>query len=471
MTDDRDTSPDAPRVLKVARLDADRPVGRREVLKGAVAVAAAGVASAVPDRASAKRDTESRADVCITAELRAFEEPVRRIVAGPGGRYLAAVDVAGNLQAWALRRPGQPLLDRPAKAVRSVAVGSSMLVALEGDKLVGRLLDDGDQKLFSLPAGDIRRLFLLGPEGPLLCQDEDGLVLRRDAWTGKPERGWSIRPTAGGVPIDQLLPGRDGLWMRAGERLYRAAEGARAWTPVPFEGERSVVLAPDDRVGFASGGLARVADLPGLEERAQRRLPEGARSLAWDGLLATAARLTDDRGQLRVVPMEGGGGVVTATTRSLSIRALVGLPRRGGYAWGDARGRLGACYLDGPDRLTVVPFASPDLTEVAVLGGQECPDPDDPACTCNTVSATRGEEMVGLQTWDKHTESWIHSVQACGSPIPAGAICTCNCVAASGRAFELGCVCDEVCTCNTVCTCQSVGGGGGSYSYSYWYPN
>ena len=43
----------------------------------------------------------------------------------------------------------------------------------------------------------------------------------------------------------------------------------------------------------------------------------------------------------------------------------------------------------------------------------------------------------------------------CGSPIPSGAVCTCNCVTSPGK---------KVCTCDSVCTCESVGS-------HYWYPN
>lgn len=75
----------------------------------------------------------------------------------------------------------------------------------------------------------------------------------------------------------------------------------------------------------------------------------------------------------------------------------------------------------------------------------------------------------------------------CGSPIPAGAVCVCNCVPGtsgkSGRSFGANgvCSCDLVCTCNSVCTClgvcscvgvwclcQSLHLGGGSH---YWHPN
>jgi uncharacterized protein YraI len=52
----------------------------------------------------------------------------------------------------------------------------------------------------------------------------------------------------------------------------------------------------------------------------------------------------------------------------------------------------------------------------------------------------------------------------CGSPLPEGAICTCNCVTAPSCSCvgHTACSCDEVCTCDTVCTCQ------GDH---YWYPN
>jgi hypothetical protein len=87
----------------------------------------------------------------------------------------------------------------------------------------------------------------------------------------------------------------------------------------------------------------------------------------------------------------------------------------------------------------------------------------------------------------------------CGSPIPAGATCICDCVATS-RTYpgtEIVCTCDTItlsagtlmdrnwtcvcntvrsCTCNTICTCDTVcscNNHSNSYTYytSYWYPN
>jgi WD40 repeat protein len=60
---------------------------------------------------------------------------------------------------------------------------------------------------------------------------------------------------------------------------------------------------------------------------------------------------------------------------------------------------------------------------------------------------------------------------AAGTPLPAGAVCVCNTVAVGNyvpeghsRTYEgTVCSCNTVCTCDTVCTCQGVGS-------HYWYP-
>lgn len=89
-------------------------------------------------------------------------------------------------------------------------------------------------------------------------------------------------------------------------------------------------------------------------------------------------------------------------------------------------------------------------------------------------------EGTGYQTTDIYGRTVTFTLP-CGSPIPPGAVCTCNCVPGAMTIPQhhtqkyngLGqCTCDLICTCNTVCTCQSVGRGsyGGHYT-SYWYPN
>ena len=85
---------------------------------------------------------------------------------------------------------------------------------------------------------------------------------------------------------------------------------------------------------------------------------------------------------------------------------------------------------------------------------------------------TKGIEVKGT---DPVTGQTITYTLPCGSPIPAGAVCVCNCVAGSVCSCDghTVCTCDKVCSCdtyvapcscNSVCTCEGVGP-------HYWHPN
>ena len=77
------------------------------------------------------------------------------------------------------------------------------------------------------------------------------------------------------------------------------------------------------------------------------------------------------------------------------------------------------------------------------------------------------QKAVAFKQKDSTTGSWHTFTQPCGSPIPAGATCTCNCVAGTYKApsspktykrpagkkyrKRTYCSCDKVCTCIPVC--------------------
>ncbi|MGD2205448.1 MAG: NBR1-Ig-like domain-containing protein [Anaerolineae bacterium] len=71
---------------------------------------------------------------------------------------------------------------------------------------------------------------------------------------------------------------------------------------------------------------------------------------------------------------------------------------------------------------------------------------------------------------------WVTWTQPCGSPIPPGAICTCNCVAVPTCSCVGHCSCDTVCSCvghttcscDQVCTCDKICS---CVGHHYWYPN
>ncbi len=88
-------------------------------------------------------------------------------------------------------------------------------------------------------------------------------------------------------------------------------------------------------------------------------------------------------------------------------------------------------------------------------------------CVCDIVSAqSDSQEGATVSRYDKLTGTVTTYTLPCGSEIPAGAVCVCNCVAAP--IFD---VVRTICTCNLVCTCDTVATGTTTYTYTYWYPN
>lgn len=121
----------------------------------------------------------------------------------------------------------------------------------------------------------------------------------------------------------------------------------------------------------------------------------------------------------------------------------------------------GSLLISGSDDKTIRLWSLPDGEFLRVLVDLE--------------SNTKSVEGVTYQGTDIYGRTLMFTLP-CGSPIPPGAVCVCNCVPGSlavpdnySQKYNSSgyCTCDTVCTCNTICTCQSVGG----RQLTYWYPN
>ena len=108
-------------------------------------------------------------------------------------------------------------------------------------------------------------------------------------------------------------------------------------------------------------------------------------------------------------------------------------------------------------------------TELINLSGQSLEDilVEAPPATPTPLPGKPGKPAAGTTGIEyKYTDSYgkVYTYSLpCGSPIPAGAVCVCNCVT-----VPQACSCDThtSCTCDKVqtCTCDRVG-------THYWYPN
>ncbi|MGO9663649.1 MAG: hypothetical protein ACLP66_10105, partial [Polyangia bacterium] len=142
--------------------------------------------------------------------------------------------------------------------------------------------------------------------------------------------------------------------------------------------------------------------------------------------------------------------------------------------WSLPEGASMSCLFDPEDSdkgAKAVTYRTTGLETLTLPCGS--PIPPGMICTCNCVAGSV-------------TYPGTHTVCICdtitvpvGQPLPAGAVCVCNTVTVreptrGGECQMTGslctcnqiCTCDSVCPCQSICTCQSVGGGG-----HYWYPN
>ncbi len=87
-------------------------------------------------------------------------------------------------------------------------------------------------------------------------------------------------------------------------------------------------------------------------------------------------------------------------------------------------------------------------------------------CPVDLSIMPENEKAITIERIDETTGKTITFTLPCGSPLPAGAVCVCNCV---GGAL---CSCDAytTCSCDSHSTCSCVGHTV-TYSYHYWHPN
>jgi WD40 repeat protein len=159
--------------------------------------------------------------------------------------------------------------------------------------------------------------------------------------------------------------------------------------------------------------------------------------------------LPGQAGNLNAVALTPDGKLLAAAGASQTIKLWSlgdGTPPRtleghGGVVYALAISPDGRVLASGSEDKTVKLWSLPD--------GQPLP-------VCLMDLQTSSSDAKGIE----YTSGGASYTQTCGSPIPPGAICTCNCVPGA------------VCSCVSVCSCvghtSSSGGGGGSH---YWYPN
>ncbi len=223
------------------------------------------------------------------------------------------------------------------------------------------------------------------------------------------------------------------LWSIPGGKLLKTLDGHK-------DEVRALAITGDGRTLVSAGwdGTVRLWSLPGgapirtMEAQAGKL---NAVAITPDGKLVAAAGTGQAIG---VWAMTGGERAATLAGHVGAVNALAISPD-------------GRVIASGGDDQTVKLWSLPDGKPL-------------PGCLIGMPAST--EEVKAVE----YVERGVNHTVPCGTPVPAGAICTCNCV--MGRGIRpCGCVADQACSCVGHVTCSCVGHSGGGGGIHYWYPN
>ena len=462
-----------PKIYSIKRKDGGWLLGRRSFLE-VTAAATVGALGASLSKAAENQQGQgkSASDSNGSQTVYAHEKSVKCLAISPDGKLLVSGGEEGKIKLWALPNGAfQQVLSDCGAAVDS-------LVFAEG----GKSLLSGSRKsrknivLWSLPEAKEKSAFGVEPKGDL--------------------------PLSLDVPLGQNIlasGGRDNvlrLWELPDGRTLNALRISSDARPL------KVLFLPDGKTLASLDGSGRIAFRSVEDLVTQRTLPTSDVDLP--GFLCFAVSAN---GETMFAGRKNAVIEIISVTKGLVTQSLRGHSDGVNCL---AVSSDGSILASGSDDTTIKLWSLPDGALKATLSGHvkkinavaispdgkllasgsddrtirlwSLPQGKQLLCLLDLETSYNTTQGVQYKSVNQYGQTITYTLP-CGSPIPAGAVCVCNCVPGSltmpanhTQSFSSTgvCTCDLVCTCNTVCTCQAVGspgGSGGGYGGHYWYPN
>lgn len=494
------------------------PVTRRDLLKAAAALGI-GAGAATETGVAAER----RGSISYVVCNRAMNVPIKKVEFSPGHSRLAALGQDGQIVLWDPKHLGAPVDftagkagGKPAGKLKSSPGAdfdwgrNERLLVIGNGKL--RCYDTaGNKLLFDVSAPNLKTAAFTPDGKQVVALFNNYRVQLYDSASGKQAYSLDLAGKIQSLPAESRVSIGDvsfvGMTREDPSRIYIASKKSAMLVKIdqpevasfhnPANSFDELVISKNsEMVGYLRKGdktLDVFAFPSGLPWRAGLRLT--ALNPVWALSPTLECFITASKDKLQVQNLNAKAEGKSQYESDADLNAVTCLSCAwdpGVFAWGGDDGRIvvgkegtpaaapGASPASRPapapagqlggagpasaagDSLTKTAAIDATISKIREYKPSEAKLPySDCACTCNSVTVTASHNERISQVWDSAHAKWISSTQPCGSPIPAGAVCVCNCVKATASPIWT-----TICTCNTVCTCNTQSRG---YTLSYWY--
>lgn len=462
-------------------LPRDTEQSRRGFLRTAVALGAVleGMGRAAQAQAPAAANTPSPQKA-----LRAHSECVTEIAFSPDGRQVVSAGDDYMLKIWPL--DGGALLHlqtipwREARGRPFVITGDGRLVISDGTQVdLATLIVSKPDRKPSLATSDS---YVIASDGSLLAKNSGSTIALHSLPAGTLVKSWRVPDLRGRLaisPDNRILA----LVSRVGLEIWSLPDGVRLGGASSTRAA-SGFLGILEYVAFTSDSAHLVTGHRGEDGWKIWSLPEVTLAKDW---------ITEEPSGVAPLMSPDGKSFVTAGSATVKIwslptgrfaRALTGMPapraplafsRDGAMLatqsgtgtqiglWLVADGRPMRLFEGHPEPVTAAAF-SPDGRTLAT---------GDKGGTVILWDVANGRlrtylfdakastgEGLSYNVYDTITKRTVTYTMPCGSPLPPGATCICNCVPGTfvasspvGRGVSGGtnCICNKICTCIPVC--------------------
>ncbi len=416
-----------PQVIPVTRMPWTTAMDRRSALGMGLGLAAvfAGITALA---------RKAQADECVVGGY-AHINPVYSVAISPDGHTLVSASQDKTIKLWSL----------PDGALLQTLTGHTAWIDAVAISPDGRTLASGSYdktiKLWSLPDGALLNTLTghtsgvgavaISPDGRTLVSASADLTIR--LWS-LPD-GALLKTLATEVGSSAVAISPDGHTLASGHtddfgtrkdwiKLWSFPEGALLKTLTGHADHVKAVAISPDGLMLASGSWDKTIKLWSLPDGALLKTLTGHTNLVISVAVSPDGRTLASGsvdGTIKLWSLPDGALLKTLTTTEVEALAI------------SSDGELLASGGTRSYRGNIQLWSLPDGNPLAI-------------CLMDVSSSTSAARAA---VFTRGTNTYT---VACGSPIPAGVVCTCNCVAGTyvPGGGGGGCTCDLVCTCNLI---------------------